>query len=314
MKKMYAMLVMVMVSMCAMSQSIKVQAKFAKGEYAIYESTSTVKIAMPTGESEEVTTKGEIKDDVTDARSDGYTIAITTLKWDGDNSSAGTLGDFSAMQEEMLVGKTIILDTDKDGKVVRIANFDEMKKQMEEMADGIVDKIFAEVDASSAPMKKENIKEVIMGELTEENMLKSAVHSSNQFSLYGKTIATGTTEDETVSHMKMKTTYFVLPQKSADSYTIKSSSVINMDKEDMKKLIIDTITKMAPDQADMVKQNIDMLLDSGMMKIEGSRTCTYNMLANGWLQEGEMTQKTNSMGSESSNTNTWKIKECSWKK
>ena len=171
MKKMYAMLGMVMVSMCAMSQSIKVQAKFAKGEYAIYESTSTVKIAMPTGESEQVTTKGEIKYEVTDARSDGYTIAITTLKWDGDNSN-----------------------TDKDGKVVRIANFDEMKKQMEEMADGIVDKIFAEVDASSAPMKKENIKEVIMGELTEENMLKSAVHSSNQFSLYGKTIATGTTE------------------------------------------------------------------------------------------------------------------------
>lgn len=314
MKKMYALLAIMMVSMCAMGQSIKVQAKFAKGEYAIYESTATMEIAMPTGESEKASSSGEVKYEVTDARSDGYTIAITTLKWDGGGNEAGSLGDFSAMQEEMLVGKTIILDTDKDGKVVRIANYDELKKQMETMANGIVDKIFAEVDANSAPMKKENVKDALMSELTEENILKSALHSSNQFSLYGKTIATGTTEDETVNHMKMKTSYFVLPQKSADNYTIKSSSVINMDKEDMKKLIIDMVTKMAPDQADMVKQNIDMLLDSGMMKIEGSRTCTYNMLANGWLQEGEMTQKTNTMGSESTTTNTWKIKECSWKK
>ena len=273
-------------------------------------------MATSPGEDEAKNTTGEIKYEVTDANNDGYTIAITTLKWDNSEEETpdpGLLDKFSNLFEEFLEGQTTILSTDKDGKVLGIKNYEEMKKSLEILTDSVLDKIYSAADASSLPLKKENIKEMMTEQLTEENMLQSVLHSSNQFSLYGKTIATGITEDEMMNGMKMKTTYFVMPQKSADHYTIKSSSVINMEKADIKKLIIDNVKKIMPEQADMVIQNIDMLLDSGMLKFEGSRTCTYTFLPNGWLQEAEMTQKTNSMGTEGTVTNTWKIKECSWK-
>ncbi|MBO4850648.1 MAG: hypothetical protein J5529_07055 [Prevotella sp.] len=316
MKKIYALTALMMTSLCIMGQSMKVQANFAKGEYAIYESTSKAQMASPQGEEEAMNATGEIKYEVTEANKDGYTIAITTQKWDNgeeDTSDAGLLNNFSNLFEEFVVGQTTILSTNKDGKVLGIKNYEEMKKYLETLTDSVLDKIFGAAEASSLPLKKENFKDMMMDQLTEENILQSVLHSSNQFSLYGKTIATGVTEDEMMNGMKMKTTYFVMPQKSADHYTIKSSSVINMEKEDIKKLVIDNVKKIMPEQADMVVQNIDMLLDSGMLKFEGSRTCTYTFLPNGWLQEAEMTQKTNSMGSESTVTNTWKIKECSWK-
>ena len=48
-----------------------------------------------------------------------------------------------------------------------------------------------------------------------------------------------------------------------------------MNKEDIKKLIIAQIEKMAPAQADMVKENIDQLMESGMLKMDVKSTATY---------------------------------------
>ena len=56
------------------------------------------------------------------------------------------------------------------------------------------------------------------------------------------------------------------------------------------------VKAMMPDQAEMVEQNIDQLLESGMMKMESTVTADYEFLPNGWLKSLRVVQKQENMG------------------
>ena len=53
----------------------------------------------------------------------------------------------------------------------------------------------------------------------------------------------------------------------------------------------------------------DMVLEGGMIKIDGTRQCTYDFFKNGWLKSGEVVSNINAMGNESITTSKWSIKE-----
>ena len=66
---------------------------------------------------------------------------------------------------------------------------------------------------------------------------------------------------------------------------------------------------MAPDQAEMIKKNIDAVMASGMIKIDMKGTATYELQDDGWVKtiKNEETQET--MGQQAKTTATVTLKQ-----
>ncbi len=308
MKKTIILLATVLISTVALAQkSVKVAAHFNKGDYVIYEFETKAK---NTDLGMDMFQKGEVKYEVTDVRKDGYTIICNTLKCDNvGGEQDNPLNDMGDLIAKSLVGKKIIYKTDSDGKIIKIDNFEELTKEIGNTVDEFINKIFEGSD-ENMPIDKNEFKKSILNDLSEEKLIESINSSSaNHFKLYGKTLATGTMEDEVSSNdIKYKTTYVVTPL-SDGSYSIKSSSVGNMSEDDMVNMVIAQVEKMMPDQVNMIKENIGMLKETGLLKVESSQQCTYEFLKNGWLKSGEKEFKINIMSNNSEGNVKWKIKE-----
>jgi hypothetical protein len=83
---------------------------------------------------------------------------------------------------------------------------------------------------------------------------------------------------------------------------------MNMTKEDMKKLIIAQEEKIMPEQADMVKQNIDQIMESGMLKMDAKETASYELGDDGWVKSIKAETTTESMGQTVKATSTTTLK------
>lgn len=313
MKKVLVFLAVILMAATTFAQgTVKVAAKFSKGDYVIYESHSAVIQQSPMAGNDTINFVGEIKYEVTDARKDGYTITVNTLRWDNTTPINNQLTKkITTMQQQMLVGVPMVVTTDPDGKIIRLNNYEEIKQKADLFVDNMINVIFEGADEKTMQMlSREGIRKAIMNEMTEENLLETLSNNTgNHFSLYGKTFTTGTITDEEMGNFKFKTTYVVPESKNKDTYSLKSSSSIDMKKEDIKKLLIQQLETMMPEQAEAIKENIDTVLESGMVKIEGDRQCTYEFFKNGWLKSGEIISKINSMGNETTTTSKWQIKE-----
>ena len=86
----------------------------------------------------------------------------------------------------------------------------------------------------------------------------------------------------------MKRMYFV------QGKNIVANSTLNMTKDEMKEMLIKMVEKSAPDQAAMVKENIDQIMSSGMLKMDMKETVTYELQDDGWVKsiKGESTTET----------------------
>jgi arsenate reductase-like glutaredoxin family protein len=180
---------------------------------------------------------------------------------------------------ELLKGVTIRVTTDQDGQVKSIDNFAELKKKVDEVGSQLVNELFEKVSMLSQVMDKETLKKQVLSNVTPESMLKSMQVINSPLMLNGKTVTMGMQEDYTADYgLKMKRMYFVNGNK------ITTNGSLNMSKDDMKQFIIKEVEKIMPSQADMVKENIDQLMDSGMAKIDSKETATYELQDDGWVK------------------------------
>ena len=90
--------------------------------------------------------------------------------------------------------------------------------------------------------------------------------------------------------IKMKRLYFV------NGKTIIANSVMNMTEDEMKQTIIKQVEKSAPDQAQMIKDNIDQLMSTGMLKMDHKETATYELQDDGWVKSIVVDSTTETMG------------------
>lgn len=311
MKRLFSLMAVILMTAITFAQSsVRVTANFSKGDYVVYDiqSATTSKAAGV----DTIHFSGTVRYEVTDARSDGYDITINTLNWDClDSIKNDVVNKIAIMQQQMLVGMPTKVTTDKEGKIIRLNNFKEIRQKTDLFVDDMVNTIFEGMDETAlGVLSREGLREAIMSELTEEKMLETISNNTgNHLSLYGRTFTTGTVTDEKIGQFGFKTTYIVPASKNKDTYSLKASSVINMSKEDIKKMLIQQLEKMMPGQADAIKENIDMVLESGMIQFEGTRNCSYEFLKNGWAKSGEMTFEFSSMGNKTFSSSKFSIKE-----
>jgi hypothetical protein len=261
--------------MVAVQAQVKVAPKMAKGMQKVYVTES--KVGIP-GQPEFNMT-AETKYSVTGAVKGGYTMEVVTTDFKCDATDNNIAAKLMSAPSELLKGVTIRVTTDQDGQVKSIDNFAEMKKKVDEVGSQLVNELFEKVSMLSQVMDKETLKKQVLSGVTPESMLKSMQVTNSPLMLNGKTVTMGMQEDYTADYgLRMKRMYFVNGNK------ITTNGSLNMSKDDMKQLIIKEVEKIMPSQADMVKENIDQLMDSGMAKIDSKETATYELQDDGWVK------------------------------
>lgn len=274
MKKMFFVSLLLTTVLAAQAQ-LKIAPKMQKGDVKNYTTVATNSIPMQ-GDAK---ITSESKYTVVDATADGYVLDVETVnvqvEADAENITAKLIG----ASEEIQKGVVIRVTTDKDGKPTKVLNAAELKTKIEQGADAVIDKMFAEIPQLSQMATKDVLKNQLLGAFTEETILAGLQESTSALSLNGKTIVTGA-QEEYISKdgLKMKRMYFV------NGKSIVTNGSANITKDELKAMIIEQVEKTMPAQAEIVKQNIDQLLSSGMLKVDIKETSTYEMGDDSWVK------------------------------
>ena len=292
MKKMILMSTLLLMTCLVQAQILNVSPTLKKGNTTTYNSTSNFKVS-----GADVTVTETTKYTVTEETKDGYVVDVITSDWkvNTDNQMSRLL----VAASELVSGINFRLVTDKSGKTISIKNYDEVKVKLDERANAFIDGLLKDMPEVGHVLSKDQLKEQVMGSATEETLIGSIGKSNGVMALNGKSIATGAQDEYTNSQgMKMKRFYLVNGKK------VTATSTMNMTQDDMKKMIIEKVEQLAPGQAQMVKDNIDTLVESGLLKAEGSEKAVYELADDGWVKTLNMESTMKVMQQETTTTVT----------
>ena len=274
MKKVFLLSVLIVICM-AISAQTKIVPQMKKGLKKVYATTATVSVS---GRKDVVMTT-ETKYTVTEANADGYVVDLEMTNFATDADVNDIAGQMISATQEMMKNVNVRLQTNKDGQVVGIKNYPEVKKQMDAYCTKIVDKLMESVPQLSEVMSKDNLKQQIQASVNEQVLIRSQKETDGVLMLNGKTPVTGG-QEEYVSEkdVKMKRIYFV------NGKSIVTNGSANITKDELKAMIIEQVEKTMPAQAEIVKQNIDQLMSTGMLKVDIKETSTYELGDDMWVK------------------------------
>lgn len=298
MKKLMIVSVMLMAAFAAQAQ-LKVAPKMEKGTTKTYATTMTTNIP---GQGE-VKITADTKYTVSAATADGYTVDVVATDVKSDATADNIAGKLISASQELMKDMTVSLITDKDGKIVKIKNFNELKPMIDEASGKFVDQMLKEVPQLGQLMTKEALLNQIKDNLTEENLVRSMQANTSVLVLNGKTIMTGA-QDEFVNEqgIKMKRMYFVNGKK------VTTNSSMSMSKDEMKAFVIKQVEQLVPEQAEMIKKNIDQVMATGLLKIDMKETANYEFADDGWVKTLKTEATTDTMGQKSTITTVTTLK------
>ena len=286
MKKLFVLSVMLTAAMAASAQ-LKIAPKMQKGLIKVYNVVATTNIPG----QKEVNITTDMKYTVTEANANGYVVDVLTTTFTSDATSDNIAGQLLSGAAELLKGLNVRVATNKDGRAEKIVNYAELRPKMDDMCDKLIEKMYQAIPQMSQLVPKEPLRQQMMESLTEEKLLKSMQNATSVMTLNGKTVMTGAQEEYVNEQgMKMKRLYFV------NGKNIVTNSSMNMSKDELKALLIAQVEKLTPAQADMIKQNIDTVIESGMLKMDMKETATYDLLDDGWVKSVTVDTTTDTMG------------------
>ncbi len=298
MKKIFVLSMMLTVMMAAQAQ-LKVAPKMAKGTTKVYVAEST--IAIPG--QKDVQMASETKFTVTAENADGYTMEMVTTDVKSNATDDNLAAKLMSAAENMLKGQVIRITTNKEGKVKAIQNYGELKQKLDGLSNELVDQLFKQIPMLAQAMSKEAMKQQVLESTTEENLLKTMQNMTSPLALNGKTIMTGAQEEYVNEQgLKMKRMYFV------NGKNVTTNGSMNMSKDEMKALIVEKVEKLMPGQAEMIKQNIDQIMATGMLKLESKETATYELQDDGWVKSIKTESTNEALGQQTKTTATVTLK------
>ena len=286
MKKIMMVSLMLTIAMALQAQ-VKVAPKMEKGTVKTYVAEAT--ITLPGQGDVKVT--ADSKYTITDATADGFVLEMVSTDVKTECDPGNIAGKLMAAAEEMMKGAVVKAAVDKEGRIQNILNGEEVKARIDTQADAFIDQMLADVPQLAGVVSKDALKQQVSQSLTVEGLVQTLQQATSPLALNGKTIASGS-QEEFVSQegLKMKRMYFV------NGKTIIANSVMNMTEDEMKQTIIKQVEKSAPDQAQMIKDNIDQLMSTGMLKMDHKETATYELQDDGWVKSIVVAATTETMG------------------
>ena len=286
MKKIMMVSLMLTIAMALQAQ-VKVAPKMEKGTVKTYVAEAT--ITLPGQGDVKVT--ADSKYSITDAKADSYVLEMVSTDVKTECEPGNIAGKLVAAAQEMMKDAVVRATLDKDGRIQNILNGDEVKARVDKQADTFIDQMLADVPQLAGVVSKDALKQQVSQALTIEGLVQTLQQATSPLALNGKTIASGS-QEEFISQegLKMKRMYFV------NGKTIIANSVMNMTEDEMKQTIIKQVEKSAPDQAQMIKDNIDQLMSTGMLKMDHKETATYELQDDGWVKSIVVDSNTETMG------------------
>ena len=271
----------------ALQAQVKVAPKMEKGTVKTYVAEAT--ITLPGQGDVKVT--ADSKYSITDAKADSYVLEMVSTDVKTECEPGNIAGKLVAAAQEMMKDAVVRATLDKDGRIQNILNGDEVKARVDKQADTFIDQMLADVPQLAGVVSKDALKQQVSQALTIEGLVQTLQQATSPLALNGKTIASGS-QEEFISQegLKMKRMYFV------NGKTIIANSVMNMTEDEMKQTIIKQVEKSAPDQAQMIKDNIDQLMSTGMLKMDHKETATYELQDDGWVKSIVVDSTTETMG------------------
>ena len=271
----------------ALQAQVRVAPKMQKGTVKTYIADAT--ITLPGQGDVKVT--ADSKYTITDATADGFVLEMVSTDVKTECEPGNIAGKLVAAAQEMMKDAVVRATLDKDGRIQNILNGDEVKARVDKQADTFIDQMLADVPQLAGVVSKDALKQQVSQALTIEGLVQTLQQATSPLALNGKTIASGS-QEEFISQegLKMKRMYFV------NGKTIIANSVMNMTEDEMKQTIIKQVEKSAPDQAQMIKDNIDQLMSTGMLKMDHKETATYELQDDGWVKSIVVDSTTETMG------------------
>jgi len=279
MKKLFLSSLVLLMAIAAQAQT-KVAPKLENGFKAVYVEEAT----MSRVGQNDIKITSETEYVVSDVTAKGAVITAKTIKSESNAAPDDLAGQLITMIQSSMDGVSTKLSVDADGKVIDILNLDEVKTRATELAGKLVDALLKNNPGIEQMMPKEALLEQITSSLDKEKLSNNFIQTG-VLALNGKTLANGM--QETINNaqgMKMKRMYFVTGK------SIIANSTLAMSKDELKEMIIKQVEEQAPEQAKMIKENIDMVM--GQMKFDASEKSTYVLGDNGWVKsiKTEMSQ------------------------
>lgn len=272
---------------------IKVDLK--KGDKAVYENVNTVNAALPMGAGNQNikitnTTTVEVKD----ATADGFKVEFLTKdsKIEGNEEAAQQFGD---QLSRYLDGVPALFQTDKNGCLQKLLNYEEVVGKMSKVAITQIDSMYKKNPKIEEMAPKAKVIMALNDLFTEKNIMESFKNKS-VFQLYGKTLKTGDKEDKEIQGIKVNTTYDV--SNVLGMLTVVAKSKANMTENETKAFFINNIKKMGlgDEISSQIEQNWSQLKAMGMASIDMNDTTTYHFTKSGWVNDVVSSGKMKMMG------------------
>ena len=285
MKKVFALSIGLMMAVSVFGQSIKVTPALKKGMVKTYTVATTI-----TATGQTVNMNAERKYTITKETPEGYEMTLETTGIKSDNSGENLLGRLATLSEEMMNDCKVQMRLNKEGKVLGIINYEDVKEKSNLAAKKLIDELFESAPEISQLLKKEQLQEQIVNELTQERLTQSLTVSSSPLALFGRTIVSGMEDKYDNGMVTLKRIWLVTGKK------IGASAKTDMSREELKNFIIKQVEKTAPQQADMIKENIDAALESGLLKLDINEKSSYELADDFWVKSMESSMENDMMG------------------
>ena len=292
-KTMMTIVACLLIAAAATAQGVKVSAKMEKGMKKTYQS----EIVMNVG-GKEVKFGAKQNYVVADRLPDGYRLDCSTSDFTSNVTDDDVMGMLILLGQQMNEGMTVSLKTDDDGKVLGLLNGDEVRQHGMDTFDVLLNRLFEKHPEAAQMMPREALKAQVTAQLSDDNLLQSVQEFTNILALNGRQIMTGSQEEHVnTSGLKMQRTYFLTKK---DGSSITTTSKMNMTKDEIKQMIIAQIEKAMPEQAEMIKQNIDMMM--GQLTFDASEKATYDFGPDGWITSLKAETTNDAMGQKTATT------------
>ena len=289
MKKVFLLSIVILMSVSVFGQSIKVTPVLKKGMKKAYTNTTAV-----TTMDQTITITSDQLLTITKETPQGYEMTMENANFSSDAKDENLASRLLTLGSEILKDTKVQVRLDKDGKLLDIINYEEVKSKSVATGERMVDELFKAAPEISQVLTKEAIMEQVTGALTQENLIKSLTGNTNPLALFGLTIINGMQDKYNNNMVDLKRTWLVNGKK------IFASAKSDMSKEELKAYVLSQVEKLAPQQADMIKDNIDMVLNSGLVKIDVTENANYELGDDLWIKSMETTVETDMMGQKSS--------------
>ena len=289
MKKLFLLSFGLMMAVTIFAQSIKVTPALKKGMNKTYANTTAI-----TTMDQTVNITSEQHISITKETPQGYEMMMESTNFSSDVKDDNLATRLLTIGTEIMKDTKVLVSLNKDGKLLDIINYEEVKTKCLTSGERMVDELLKAAPEISQVLSKEAIVEQVASTLTRENLINSLTGSSNPLALFGRTIINGMQDKYNNSMVDLKRTWLVSGKK------IFASAKSDMSKEELKAYLLSQVEKIAPQQAKMIKDNIDMVLSSGLIKIDVTENSSFELADDLWIKSMETTINNEMMGQKTS--------------